>query len=256
MIEETKETTNEEESFGGLLSPKDQFDLEIPMKNRQPVGILRIQNADVMNGGGCMRLQGQYTPVKLPEINDIDHNSTVSSLSGATPDFAPLSKKKDQSNASTTHNKKSIPVMKVLGNRIRLDGSCCGITAHTEDTYDSNSIVLSESESRRNAAHCTGLWVLCGGGPEKAIVKEPISSPVNRRPPKSLTRDTSLFDTLADEVEDVENNVASAQATTVESATSTRRSKTSKASMLRLTKSRSFTKARNFLNGKRKIKVR
>ena len=255
-----EESTNEEESVGGLLSPNDQFDLEIPMKNRQPVGILKIQNAEVLNSSRCMQLQGQYTPEKLPELNDIDHNSTVSSLSGATPDFAPLKSKNmnamksDQHNDSATPKIKSVPVVKVLGNRIRLDGTCCGITAHTEDTDDSNSIVLSDSESRRNAAHCTVLWALCGFSEKvEHIVKEPISSPVNRMPQKFL-RDTSLFDTLADE--DAETNVPRVESATVESATSTKRSKTSTVSMFGMSRSKSFRKAKNFLKGKKKRKVR
>jgi hypothetical protein len=252
----------EEESVGGLLSPKDQFDLKIPMNNRQPVGILRVQNVDVMDGSRCIQLNGQNTRVQLPEIKDIDLNSTVSSLTGATPDFAPLRMKTDHINASATHQRKSVPVMNVLGSRIRLDGSCCGITAHTEDTDEVNSIVTSDNESQRKAAHRADHWALCGDpGPEKAkdIVKAPMSSPVDRRPQVFLRarEDTSLFDTLADEVEDAETIVAPAEdAATFESGTSTKRSKTSRASILGLTRSRSFKKARSFLKGKRKRKIR
>jgi hypothetical protein len=252
----TVETKNEKESSVGLLSPQDQFDLEIPMKNRQPVGILRIQSTSPIKSSRCMHLQGQKTPVYLPELDDIDHKSTVSSLSGVTQDFAPLRMKTtDHGNGSATYKTKSVPVMKVLGRSIRLDGSCCGITAHTEDTEDSNSILAVESESRRKVARWTVPWALCGKGPEevKEIVKEPVSSPVNRRPQKFI-RNTSLFDTLADEVEDTELNVAPAEAVTVASATSTRRSKSSKVSLL---KSRSFRKARNLFNkGERKRLVR
>jgi hypothetical protein len=251
------ETKKQEESVGELLSPKDQFDLEIPMKHTQPIGILRIQSEDVMKSRRCMRLQGQnITPVKTPEFNDVDHNSTVSSLSGVSPDFAPVAMKTGPSNAPpATHKNKSVPVIKVLGNKIRLEGSCCGMTAHTEDTDDSNSIAASQNEKRRKAAHDTGTWLLCGGGrgPEEIaeIVKEPVSSPVNRKSPQFL-RDTSLFDTLADEVEDAETNVALAEENTLASVTSTKRSKTSKTSRFRLPKTRSFKKVKSYLKGKAK----
>jgi hypothetical protein len=254
------------DSIGEPLSPRDQFDLEVPVK--RPVGILRKKSAEWTNGRKCIELQHSGRGGMDMSSHDIDQVSTASALTDISLDG--YSTKHSRGPRSHVSSKKSAHVKSKWGG-----SRCCGATVETDDT-NANSLaagrhpIKSKSKATKNS-----LWeCICQSTEATEMVndeeatnplrtKKPTSRTKNLMAPKPLRRGTSLFDTLEDEeledYEEAQTTIAVVEVDSMEEEKSVvttawklRLKKVRSIPKLGLHKVRSIPKLRSFKLGKKK----
>ena len=170
------------DSLGEQLESEDQFEIAVQLKVRSPVGILR-------NSSSLSR-------------RNLDEQSTASSITMESDLCVPA--KQQQANVKTIetpprHQERD-------SKNCRDYASCCGYSTATGETEDSNSLVDgSDNKSSRTKPQTNSSWFLCGGPKEipQYVEDDEIPHP-SYLAVKPLRRDTSLFDTLEEEVEEEE----------------------------------------------------
>ena len=188
----------DEESIGDELAPEDQFELEIPVKNKGPIGILRKSPSTDFQRRRCGGLSGPVSPssANASQLRHyaLDQMSSVSSISVDSYEFmknrALLAQESPRINSIVNHQEKS-------------SFACCGYSEKTADTEDSNSIVLQAGEAtpRRNY-----LCWLCTPRESDALAEDQIAV---RKPIEPRLRKTALFDDLEeDDPDDLDGEAA------------------------------------------------